>query len=232
MKKEMRMKTDKQLQQDVLDELVWEPSVDAAEIGVSVENGVVILNGTVKSLTEKWTAERVTQHVEGVRAVTDELTVKLAGDSQHNDPDIAQAAVNALDWNASVPRNRIKVLVENGWVTLDGSVEYHFQKDAAEGAIRNLKGVKGVSNMIAINPRVSAGMSYTRLRRRFIEPHRWTQRRFPWKRVPVRLSSVEMFELGQNERKPSGGLAAPGVTNVQNDIRIVSAVGAQSATAR
>src|SRR6185437_3311837 len=152
----MTMKTDKQLQQDVLDELVFEPSVDAAKIGVSVENGVVILNGTVKSLTEKWTAERVTQRVEGVRAVTDELTVKLAGDGKHNDQDIAQAAVNALDWNASVPPKRVKVLVENGWVTLDGSVEYHFQKAAAEGAIRNLKGVKGVSNVIAIKPPVSA----------------------------------------------------------------------------
>src|ERR1700687_5730810 len=151
------MKTDKQLQQDVLDELVWEPSVDAAEIGVSVENGVVILNGTVKSLAEKWTAERVSQRVEGVRAVTDELVVKVAGDDQHTDLDIAQAAVIALDWNTSVPRKQIKVLVENGWVTLDGSVEYHFQKEAAESAMRNLKSVKGVHNMIAIKPSVFAG---------------------------------------------------------------------------
>ena len=111
------MKTDKQLQQDVLDELVWEPSVDAAEIGVSVENGIVILNGTVKSLTEKWTAERVTQRVEGVRAVTDELTVKLAGDSQHNDPDIAQAAVDALDWNTSYRATESKSLLKT-----DGSL--------------------------------------------------------------------------------------------------------------
>ena len=151
------MKIDSQLQRDVLDELAWEPSVDAAEIGVSVENGVVILNGTVKSFNEKWTAERVAQRVEGVRAVTDELVVKLAGDTQHSDTDIAQAAVNALDWNASVPRNRIKVVVESGRITLRGNVEYHFQKDAAEGAVRNLKGVKGVSNLIAITPRVSAG---------------------------------------------------------------------------
>src|SRR6516164_3325247 len=146
--KELTMKTDKELQRDVLDELAWKPSVDAAEIGVSVENGVVILNGVVKSLNEKWTAERVAQRVEGVRAVTDELVVKFPGDSQYRDADIAQAAVSALDWNSTVPRNRIKVVVEHGWVTLQGSVEYHFQKDAAETAVRNLKGVKGVSNSI------------------------------------------------------------------------------------
>ena len=105
------MKTDKELQRDVLDELVWEPSVDAAEIGVSAENGVVILNGTVRSLSQKWTAERVAQRVEGVRAVTDELVVKLPGDSQYADADIASAAVNALDWNASVPRKQIKLVV-------------------------------------------------------------------------------------------------------------------------
>lgn len=151
------MKTNSELQRDVLDELAWEPSVDAAEIGVSVENGIVILNGTVKSLNEKWTAERVAERVDGVRAVTDELVVKLPGDSQYSDADIAQAAVNALDWNASVPRDRIKILVEHGWVTLQGTVECYFQKGAAETAVRHLKGVKGVSSLIAIKPLVFGG---------------------------------------------------------------------------
>ena len=126
------------MQRDVLDELAWEPSVDAAEIGVSIENGVVILNGTAKSFSQKWTAEHVAQRVEGVRAVTDKLVVKLPGDTQHSDEDIARAAANALDWNASVPRNHIKLLVDKGWVTLEGSVEYRFQKDAAENTVPEL----------------------------------------------------------------------------------------------
>ena len=218
------MKTDKQLQQDVLDELVFEPSVDAAEIGVSVENGVVILNGTVKTLAEKWTAERVSQRVDGVRAVTDELVVKVAGDDQPTDPDIAQAAVNALDWNTSVPRKQIKVLVENGWVTLDGSVEYHFQKDAAESAMRNLKGVKGVHNIIAIKPSAFAG-DVTRAIKRAL--HRAAQVDAEKISVEANAGTVilrgNVRSLVEREEAERAAWSAPGVSNVQNYISIASA---------
>ena len=221
------MKTNTELQRDVLDELVWEPSVDAAEIGVSVENGIVILNGTVKSLSQKWTAERVAQRVEGVRAVTDELVVKLAGDSQYNDADIAQAAITALDWNASVPKNRIKVLVEHGSVILQGTFEYRFQKDAAEAAISNLRGVKGVSNLIAISPHVSAVDVVHAIKKAL---HRAAQ--VDAEKISVEASAGKVILRGnvrtwaEREEAERAAWAAPGVSVVQNDIQIIMATGA------
>lgn len=223
-RKEKKVKTNSALQRDVLDELAWEPSVDAGQIGVSVENGVVILNGTVKSLTEKWAAERAAQRVDGVRAVTDELAVKLPGDSQYSDADIARAAVNALDWNAAIPRNRIKLLVTNGRVTLEGNVEYHFQKHEAERTVRDLRGVKDVSNMVIVEPQVSTGNIVHEIKKAF---HRAAQ--VDAEKISVEASAGKVILRGNvrtwAERKEAerAAWAAPGVSEVQNDILIVSA---------
>src|SRR5205085_3580631 len=131
-------------QRDVLAELNWEPSVNAAKIGVSVKNGVVTLTGHVDSYIETYAAERAAKRVHGVRAVANELDVKLPNDSRRTDEDIAVACVNALRTTMWVPHDKIKVIVNKGWVTLEGEVEWQYQKNRAESAIRYIEGVVGV----------------------------------------------------------------------------------------
>ncbi|HET9635214.1 MAG TPA: BON domain-containing protein [Gemmatimonadaceae bacterium] len=147
------MKSDSQLQQDVLAELKWEPSVGEKEIGVAVKDAVVTLTGFVDSYAQKYAAERVASSVSGVRAVAEDLEVRLAGESKRTDTELAHAAVNALKWDIQVPNDKIKATVEKGWIELRGEVEWQYQKWAAESAIRNLTGVKGVSNFIAVKPK-------------------------------------------------------------------------------
>ena len=151
------MKTDTQLQQDVLAELKWEPSVNAAHIGVEVKEGIVTLAGHVDSYAEKWNAERAAQRVSGVKALTIEMDVSLPGSSKRNDADIARSAENALHWMTYIPKESIKIMVENGWITLSGEVEWDYQRETAAGRVRYLMGVKGVSNQITLKSKVSSG---------------------------------------------------------------------------
>jgi osmotically-inducible protein OsmY len=149
------MKSDRELQINVLDELRWEPGVDATDIGATVKDGVVTLGGTVDSFAEKWAAERAVKRLPGVKALAVELEVKLPGSSERTDADIAEVAVTALKWDVLVPHDRIKVTVETGRITLEGEVDWQFQRSAAEGAILHLTGVKGVTNQITIKPKVA-----------------------------------------------------------------------------
>jgi osmotically-inducible protein OsmY len=141
-------KTNTQLQQDVLQELKYEPSVDASDIGVTAKDGIVSLTGKVKNYAEKYAAVHATERVAGVRAVTDEMKVDLPSTHVRDDQDIAKAALNALEWDVWVPNKQIKVKVDDGWITLEGEVDYKYQQAAAENAVRNLIGVKGVTNLI------------------------------------------------------------------------------------
>lgn len=150
------MKSDLNLQQDVLAELKWAPAVNASQIGVEVKDGIVTLAGTVDSFAEKWHAEDAAQRVSGVKALAVELDVTLPGSSDRKDADIAHSAENALQWLTSVSNDAIKVMVENGWITLSGEVEWEYQRQIATGAVRYLMGVKGVSDQIVIKPSVSA----------------------------------------------------------------------------
>jgi osmotically-inducible protein OsmY len=144
------IKTDSQLRQDVVDELAWDPQVGPAEIGVAASNGVVTLGGQVGSYAAKTAALKAAERVAGVRAVADEMKVRLPFASARTDVDIAHAVANALRWDTQVPDSQVKARVDSGWVWLDGEVDWQFQRSAAERAVRFLTGVVGVSNDITI----------------------------------------------------------------------------------
>jgi osmotically-inducible protein OsmY len=147
------IRSDNDIQKDVVAELEWDRSLEDDDVAVAVKDGVVTLAGYAKSYLDKWRAERVVSRVKGVKAVVNNIQVRLPSASERTDPDIARAAVDALRWNVSVPTERVKVKVENGWVTLEGDVDWYFQREAAERAVRYLTGVKGVSNLITVKAR-------------------------------------------------------------------------------
>ncbi|MGH7623870.1 MAG: BON domain-containing protein [Gemmatimonadaceae bacterium] len=148
------MKTNSQLQGDVVAELRWEPKIEEANIATAVHDGIVTLSGHVSTFAQKLAAERAAERVAGVKAIANELDVRILGINERTDTDIAQAALTALHWDVEVP-DRITVKVDKGYVTLDGTVDWFFQKAAAQRAVRNLTGVRGVWNNIALKPRVA-----------------------------------------------------------------------------
>ncbi|MGI0527525.1 BON domain-containing protein [Rhizobium giardinii] len=146
---------DNVLRQDIIDELEFEPSIDAADIGVAVENGVATLTGHVPTYAQKATIEEVVRRVAGVKGIAQEIEVRPFGANQTADDEIAKRALYMINWNTAVPKNAVQVKVQKGWVTLTGNVEWHYQKIAAGNAVRGLAGVSGVSNSIDLKPRVS-----------------------------------------------------------------------------
>ncbi len=148
------MKTDAQLKADVTDELAWDPSLDAANVGVMVSEGVVTLTGHLDSFAEKHAIEQAVRRVGGVRGIALELDIKLPASGERSDSDIARAATESLRLNSLVPDDKVQVEVENGWVTLTGEVDWSYQFASAEQCIRPLAGVRGLFNQITIKPRV------------------------------------------------------------------------------
>ena len=216
------MSQDSQLQQSVLAEFSWEPSVTAGHIGVTASAGVVTLSGHVDSYAKKYAAETAARRVKGVKAVAEEIEVRLPFDTERTDEDIAAAAIQCLSWNVSVPKDSVQVKVEKGWVTLTGQVDWWYQKEAAEHDIRPLHGVVGVSNQTTIKPRVntaSLGEDITHALHRswFFDPNN----------VRVRADGGKIVLTGtvhsSYERQVAGRTAwsAPGVTSVENDIAVV-----------
>ena len=145
------MKTDKQIREDILDELKWDPSINEKAIGVEVKDGIVTLAGSVDTYSQKFNAERAAERVSGVRALADTLKVTLPTKFGRSDTDIAKAAATSLDWDIEVPTG-VKVKVVDGWVTLEGSVEWQYQKKAAERAVMHLTGVRGITDLIVVRP--------------------------------------------------------------------------------
>ncbi len=150
------MKTDAQLKQDIIAELTWEPSVKASAIGVEVNHGIVTLAGHVESYREKLDAEHATQRVQGVQALIVEIDVKLPGSRQRDDADIARAATDLLQWTTYWNKDSVKVMVEDGWITLTGEVEWDYQRRSAAWTLKNLIGVKGVSDQIKLQPAITS----------------------------------------------------------------------------
>lgn len=148
------MKTDSEIQKDVMEELKWEPQVDATEIGVAVKNGIVTLSGQVYTYAQKKAAERAAARVKEVKAIAEDIIVHISSLHEKTDKDIAESVIFSLKWDTTIPQDAIKVTVENGWVTLDGEVTWEYQKRAAESVIEKKPGVKGVFNHLKIHPHV------------------------------------------------------------------------------
>ncbi|HTS90109.1 MAG TPA: BON domain-containing protein [Gemmatimonadales bacterium] len=215
------MKPDKQLQQDVMDELKYEPSLDEKEIGISVANGLVTLTGRVRSYPEKLAAIRAVERVKGVRAIANELGVVPSRAFEHTDVEIAEAAMRAVLWCPAVPVDRVKVRVEKGWVTLEGALDWQFQKEAAEDAVRLLAGVRGVTNLIAVSPAVKTTEVSQQIKAALSRSAALHAQQI---KVETRNGSVTLTGTvhSWDERREAehAAWAAPGVTKVENELAV------------
>ena len=213
--------TDEQIQRDVLAEMKYDARVQPNEIGVAVKDGVVTLTGLVDSYSKKWAAEDAAHRVHGVKAVANEIEVRLSSIAERTDTDIAAAAVRALEWDAFVPIEKLDVTVSKGWVTLRGEVEWQFEKEDAERVVRRLSGVKGVTNLIVVKPRVTPSELKQKIEQALIRSAETDAERIT---VDVQGSKVILKGTVRTwtERAEAERVAwsAPGVSSVENRITI------------
>ena len=221
-KGEIKMKSDAQLQKNIIEELKWEPSVNHEHIGVAVSDGIVTLSGTVPTFIEKHNAERAAQRVAGVKATVEKIDVKLPGSMLRDDEDIANAIVNQLEWNTLIPQGKIKARVSNGWVILNGEVAWEYQRKEAEKLVRGLTGVKLVTNNIIIKPKIEATDLKEKIEKALMRAAEHESKQID---VEVEGSHVTLSGVVRSyaELKAVEGAAwgAPGVTEVQDNLKVI-----------
>jgi osmotically-inducible protein OsmY len=213
------MRSDSDIKKDVEDELKWDPDIDATDVAVSVKNGTVTLTGFMRSYAQKLSAEKDAKRVAGVVAVANDIEVRLLGISQRPDPEIARDAVAAIQMELPYSAQHIKAIVKNGWVTLEGEVEWNYQRERAEKAVQRLRGVTGVSNLISLKPRVTP----TEIKRKIEEAFR-RNAEIDADNITVEASGGKVILRGtvrswaERTAADRAAWAAPGVTQVENRV--------------